>query len=111
MIAELTQRAAIRLVTRDAVILEVLAFFAARGPAARSAASVLAHRLLDPDQFDVIEISRELVRRSLDLYASREDKRYSLTDSMSMVICRDLRIAEVLTHDHDFEQEGFTILL
>ena len=32
-------------------------------------------------------------------------------DCCSMVICRDLKILEVLTHDHDFEQEGLQILL
>jgi len=30
---------------------------------------------------------------------------------MSMVICRRMRITEVLTGDRDFEREGFTILL
>jgi predicted nucleic acid-binding protein len=30
---------------------------------------------------------------------------------MSMVVCADLGIAEVLSHDHHFEQEGFAILL
>jgi predicted nucleic acid-binding protein len=28
-----------------------------------------------------------------------------------MVVCRDLGITDVLTSDHDFEQEGFDILL
>jgi hypothetical protein len=30
---------------------------------------------------------------------------------MSMAICHDRGISEVLTADHDFEQEGFRILL
>ena len=34
-----------------------------------------------------------------------------MTDCMSMVICRNEKIDEVLTADHDFEQEGFAILL
>jgi predicted nucleic acid-binding protein len=49
--------------------------------------------------------------RAIAHYESRVDKAYSFTDCTSMVICRDLRITQVLTHDHDFEQDGFTILL
>jgi len=45
------------------------------------------------------------------VYAARHDKTYSLVDCMSMVICRDRGIRDVLTHDHDFTQEGFTTLL
>ncbi len=41
----------------------------------------------------------------------RLDKEYSLTDCMGMVICREYGITDVLTHDHHFAQEGFTILL
>jgi hypothetical protein len=39
----------------------------------------------------------------------RSSSRYSMM-AMTMIICRDLRIMEVLTHDHDFEQEGLRIL-
>jgi predicted nucleic acid-binding protein len=30
---------------------------------------------------------------------------------MSVVVCRRMKITEVLTGDRDFQQEGFTILL
>ena len=47
----------------------------------------------------------------LELYRRRPDKGYSLTDTMSMVICREHDIEQVLTHDRHFAQEGFEILL
>ncbi len=47
---------------------------------------------------------------ALAFYDSRPDKEYSLTDCRSMVALRDQRISEVLTNDHHFVQEGFTIL-
>jgi predicted nucleic acid-binding protein len=47
---------------------------------------------------------------ALALYESRPDKGYSLTDCRSMLALRALGISEVLTHDHHFTQEGFTIL-
>jgi predicted nucleic acid-binding protein len=40
----------------------------------------------------------------------RSDKGYSLTDCISMIIMRQMGIAEVLTHDKHFTQEGFSIL-
>ena len=43
----------------------------------------------------------------LDLYERREDKGYSLTDCVSMVVMRRLEIHEVLTGDKHFAQEGF----
>jgi len=48
---------------------------------------------------------------ALELYESRLDKGYSLTDCISMNVCRALNINEILTHDHHFEQEGFKVLL
>jgi predicted nucleic acid-binding protein len=47
---------------------------------------------------------------ALILYEARLDKDYSLVDCRSMVAMRTLGIAEVLTNDHHFNQEGFTIL-
>jgi predicted nucleic acid-binding protein len=60
---------------------------------------------------EVIAHSRELFDAALDFYLRRPDMGYSMTDCMSMVICRDAEVEEVLTADHDFEQEGFAILL
>jgi predicted nucleic acid-binding protein len=47
---------------------------------------------------------------ALTLYEARPDKEYSLTDCRSMVALRARGISEVLTNDHHFTQEGFTIL-
>jgi predicted nucleic acid-binding protein len=59
----------------------------------------------------VIEHSHETFLAGLELYEARPDKGYSLTDCISMNLMRERGINEVLTHDHHFEQEGFTILL
>ena len=45
------------------------------------------------------------------LQRRRLDKGYSLTDCMSMVLCHEQGISDVLKHDRHFEQEGFAILL
>ena len=45
------------------------------------------------------------------LYKARPDKQYSLTDCVSMEAMRQAGIAEVLTRDGHFTQEGFVVLL
>lgn len=47
----------------------------------------------------------------LELYASRPDKDWSLTDCISFVVMQDRGIAEALSGDHHFEQAGFRALL
>lgn len=59
----------------------------------------------------IVPQTHELFDDGLSLYRQRLDKTYSLTDCMSMSICRRLEISDVLTHDRNFHQEGFTTLL
>lgn len=59
----------------------------------------------------VLPQTRELFDAGLDLYWRRLDKGHSLTDRMSMAVCHDLDITDVLTHDQHFAQEGFSVLL
>jgi len=58
---------------------------------------------------DVLPQTRADFDAALALYEARPDKGYSLTDCRSMLALRALGIAEVLTNDHHFTQEGFTI--
>jgi predicted nucleic acid-binding protein len=99
------------LVTSDAVLVEVLAQVSGLGPHARQTGIDLVRRLLTDENVTVIHQDRSLFEAAVDLYEQRPDKGYSLTDCMSMIICRDLEISDVLTHDRHFVQEGFTILL
>jgi predicted nucleic acid-binding protein len=100
-----------RFVTTDAVLVEVFAQLSDLGPRARAQATALNRRLrLDP-AVTVIRNSDELFDASAELYRDRPDKGYSHTDCAGMIVCRRLEIAEVLAHDHHFEQEGFTILM
>lgn len=98
-------------VTTDAVFGELLAYVAKRGGRARREAVGMVDDLLSDRSTTVIRQTPDLFDRAFDLYRRRLDKGYSLTDCMSMVVCSDLNITEVLSHDHHFEQEGFAILL
>ena len=59
----------------------------------------------------VVPQTRTLFMEGLNLYKKRSDKEYSLQDCISMVVMRKESITEILTSDHHFEQEGFTILM
>ncbi len=100
-----------KFVTTDAVLTEVLNYFSGYGSITRLEIAALVADVLTDENFQVIEQTREVFLNGLELYESRLDKGYSLTDCISMNVCRELSITEILTHDHHFEQEGFKILL
>ena len=98
------------IVTTDEVLTEFLNFYSDHGPHFRKAVAQSATALLDSNAVQVIEQSRESLRKGLDLYQARLDKGYSLTDCISMTVMRREGITEVLTNDAHFSQEGFLIL-
>jgi uncharacterized protein len=55
----------------------------------------------------IIKPSDELYLRGLQLFSTRPDKDWSLTDCISFVVMQEHCIAEALTRDRHFEQAGF----
>jgi len=100
-----------RTITTDAVLVEVLAYFSKRGRHARLVAVQLVDALRSDPRVTIVHQSADLFFAGVDLYRRRLDKGYSLTDCMSMVLCSEQGITDVLTHDRHFEQEGFAVLL
>lgn len=96
------------IVTHDAVLSEVLTYFADEGEHLRLLAAQAARRVLT--ELIVLSVDRPLFLRALNLYERRDDKEYSLVDCISMVIMRDRGIQHVLSNDHHFAQEGFTLV-
>ena len=52
-----------------------------------------------------------LFRAGLELFRSRPDKEWSLTDCISFAAMKEHLVTEALTGDHHFEQAGFAALL
>ncbi len=100
-----------RIVTTEAIFLEVLNFFSRFGRYIRTLAANSVQEALDTPTIAVEPVPTGLVRDAVRFYLDRPGKDYSLTDCISMLICKRLGIREVATSDHGFEQEGFTILL
>ena len=101
----------VQLVTTYEVLTEFLAGVSRGSPESRTSAVQAVRNIMLNSNITLVAQSAELFNRGLELYASRPDKRYSLTDCISMTVMRDRDITEVLTHDRDFESEGFTRLI
>jgi predicted nucleic acid-binding protein len=99
-----------RHVTTDLVLSEVLNHFSRGGPYWRGKAAVQVRRLRSDPDVNVLSTSIADFDAALALYEARLDKGYSLTDCRSMNALGALGVSEVLTNDHHFSQEGFTIL-
>ena len=104
------EKADSEIVTTDEVLTEFLTFFAGAPEQFRRSAADGVEGLLTSSFVRVIPQSRESFRAGLQLYRSRPDKGYSLTDCISMQLMRREGLTEVLTNDRHFEQEGFRAL-
>src|SRR5580704_4833609 len=97
-------------VTTEAVLTEYLNYFAAWGPTFRQKSLLNVRNILKSESVKVVPQTTALFLGSLALYGARLDKGYSMTDCISMQTMRAEGIADVLTNDMHFEQEGFRAL-
>ena len=95
------------IVTTEEVLTEYLTFFSQSPQRLRRLADTNVDAILDTPSVRVIPASHESFIAGLELYRSRPDKGYSLTDCISMQVMRRERLSEALTNDRHFEQEGF----
>ena len=98
-----------RIVTTAEVLIEYLNFYS-EDPRLRMVAAQTVEDILAGTKVQVLPQSQFTFRSGLDLFRSRPDKGYSLTDCVSMESMRALGIADVLTDDHHFQQEGFGLV-
>ena len=94
-------------VTTDEVPAEHLTFFATAHENMRRKALINARRILQNPGVRVISQTHASLLSGMELYEARPDKRYSLTDCVSMQTMRREGLTEALTNDRHFEQEGF----
>jgi predicted nucleic acid-binding protein len=62
-------------------------------------------------QIKIIPPNQEWFDLGVELYETRPDKDWSLTDCISFVVMGKFGATDSLTADHHFEQAGFNILL
>jgi predicted nucleic acid-binding protein len=98
------------IVTTDEVLAEFLNSLCRGGESGRLLAVGVTADVRREPHVSVLPQSRTTFDEALAFYESRPDKEYSLTDCRSMLAMRSQGITHVLTNDHHFTQEGFTIL-
>jgi predicted nucleic acid-binding protein len=98
-----------RVFTSDWVLAEFLCSTSSRRT--RAAAARVVDELRAAPLTTILEASREDWTRAYKLFRLRRDKDWSFIDCTSIVLCADLGIHHVLTHDHHFTQAGLTIML
>jgi predicted nucleic acid-binding protein len=64
----------------------------------------------DPD-IEIIPMSELLYTQAFQLYQSRPDKEWGMTDCVSFVVMREQKLKEALTTDNHFSQAGYRALL
>jgi len=93
------------LVTTSYVLDEVATFFNARGLHAK-AVEVGTH-LMNSSSVLLVHVDEDLFREGWSYFARHHDKRYSLTDCISFVVMKRMKLKTALTFDQHFVQAGF----
>ena len=93
------------------MLVEFLSAYAGRGEYLRQTATQTVRAILDNAHVTVIPQTHQSFMAGLSLYARRADKAYSLVDCISMHTMAQMGLTQVLTNDHHFTQEGFTVLI
>jgi uncharacterized protein len=94
-----------RLVTTEWVLMELAD--ALSSPESRSTVAGFPKAVREDPLFEIVGYTRFAYQAGFDLYASRADKAWSLTDCISFAAMTDRGLTDALTADHHFEQAGF----
>lgn len=98
-----------RLLTTDAVLVELANFFSRSGLRGLAISAIEAIR--EAPGWRVEHITSQRLERGIARYAAHPDKAWSLTDCLSMDAMTDHRATDVATPDHHFAQAGFRVLM
>ncbi len=70
-----------------------------------------SEEILIDESVETVWVNKDLHTKAVELLKNRKDKSYSLCDAVSFLVMRERGIADALTTDKHFEQEGFVRLL
>lgn len=108
-LADEMQRAKTRLITTEAVFVEIGNALAKQRY--RAAGVQLLSSLASDPQIEMVTVTTELLNQAWRLYQQRADKEWGLTDCISFVVMSTRGLREALTADDHFRQAGFQPLL
>ena len=94
-----------RLLTTEWVLMELAD--ALSGPKARLIAVAFLKAVRADPLFEVVGYLPAVYQSGFELFATRSDKAWSLTDCISFGVMNERKVSDALTADHHFEQAGF----
>jgi len=97
-------------ITTTAAVLQETANALSR-PAWRVFAARLHGNLQQRPDVSIVPLSTDLWQRGWELYRSRDDKAWSLTDCQSFLVMQDAELKDAITADEHFRQAGFRAVL
>jgi predicted nucleic acid-binding protein len=96
------------LLTTEWVLMELAD--ALSSPPARGTVVEFLNAVRNDASFEVVGYSPAKYTAGFELFASRPDKAWSLTDCISFAVMSERRLSDALTADRHFEQAGFTAM-
>jgi len=96
------------LVTTTLILHELIALLVSRSH--RRAAEQAGEHIRNSPTVRLVHPTDEEEDRAWRLFLERKDKTYSLTDCLSFVVMRRLRLTTALATDSHFVQEGFSVV-
>lgn len=99
------------IVTTQMVLTETLNLMGSMGADHRRRAADLVSALSQSADVEVVPQTPAQFEAAIEIYRSRADQSWSLTDCASFQVMRERGITVALAHDRDFEQAGFTALM
>ncbi len=108
-LAEQLEARRTKLITTPSVLMEIGNALARQRY--REAAVQLLEALQQDPQVECVPQTDELYRQAFELFRSRPDKEWGMTDCVSFVVMTQRGLSAALTTDEHFEQAGFQALL
>lgn len=101
-------RAASEVWITEAILIEVGNALSATN---RTAAIQFIEQCYQTSNIQVVPVDTQLLSRAIQLYQSRPDKTWGLTDCISFIIMQDQGLIDAVTVDRHFIQAGYRALL
>jgi predicted nucleic acid-binding protein len=101
-------RTAVEVWITEAILVEV---GNALGAINRQAATRFIRQCYRTENMRVVTVNTSLLNQALNLYETRADKNWGLTDCISFVVMTEQDLVLAVTADHHFTQAGFRALL
>ena len=105
-----TVKGVAEVLTTEAVLVEVGNALCGT-PRLRKLAAAFIRRCHTEENMTVVTVDNPLFMRALEMYESREDKEWGLTDCISFVVMGDHGLMDAATGDRHFVQAGFRALM